>query len=439
VSLLVVGLSHRSAPVSLLERAALGTEAVGKLLGDAAGSAHVSEAVVVSTCNRTEVYAQVHKFHGALADLSELIALHAAVPLDELTPHLYVHYESRAVRHLFSVACGLDSMVVGEPQVLGQLRTALNAARQAHTAGRTLDGLVQQALRVGKRARSSTELDAAGRSVVTVALDAARATLGTLDGRRALVVGAGSMSALATLTLHRAGVTDITVANRTPERAQRLAAEVSGVAVPLDALPAALPGLDLLVTCTGSASVLIDAELLAARGDDRPLVVVDLALPRDVDPAARDLPGVTVVDLETIAASATADGYPSAVIDEVTSIVADEVAEYDARQRGEQVAPTVAALRAKAADVVSAELGRLDGRLPDLDRRARAEIARTVNRVVDKLLHAPTVRVKQFAREADGASYADALRELFDLDPAAVGVLCSPVDGDMAVPEGNGA
>jgi glutamyl-tRNA reductase len=422
VSVLVVGLSHRSAPVSLLEKAALSGDAQAKLLADVAASGHAVEALVLSTCNRVEVYAEVDKFHGALTDLSELLARHAGVPLESLTPHLYVHYEDRAVAHLFSVVCGLDSMVVGESQIVGQVKLALRQAQDARTTSRVLSGLVQQSLRVGKRARTETGIDRAGRSLVTAGLEVAARRLETLSGREVLIVGAGSMSALAATVASQSGAARVVVANRTLGNAKRLASSVGGAAVELDQLAAALVTADLVISCTGAVGHVLDANLVAAaqqQRNGRPLVLLDLALPRDVDPAVHDLDDVSVIDLETLAA-ALADTEHAADVEATRVIVADEVAAFLGWQRASSVAPTVVALRGMAEDVVVAELTRLAGRAPDLDDRTREEIESTVRRVVDKLLHAPTVRVKQFAEEPGGQSYADALSRLFDLDPKQV-------------------
>jgi len=422
VSVLVVGLSHRSAPVDLLERVALSPEGVTKLLADVLASDHATEALVLSTCNRVEVYAEVDKFHGGLAQASELLARRAGVDLDELTPHLYVHYEDRAVSHLFSVACGLDSMVVGESQVLGQVRLALRTAQDAGAAGHQLGSLAQQALRVGKRARTETGIDRAGRSLVTAGLEVAGQVLGPLDGTEVLVVGAGAMSALAATVVAQGGAARVVVANRTLTRAERVAAAVGGEAVPLESLPAALASADLVVSCTGAVGHVLDTAMLTAAvagRPDRPLVVLDLALPRDVDPAAHEVPGVTVVDLETLAGTLATSEH-AADVEATREIVVEEVAAFLGWQRAVSVAPTVVALRDMADSVVRAELVRLTGRLPDLDPHARAEIEHTVTRVVDKLLHAPTVRVKQLAEEPGGQSYADALNKLFGLDPKAV-------------------
>lgn len=420
MSVLVMGLSHRTGPVSLLERVSLGGDGLTKMLTDAANTENIREIAALSTCNRVELYAEVEKFHGGLADLSELLCRHTGLGLEQLRPHLYVHYEDRAVQHLFSVACGLDSMVVGESQILGQIKVALSQAQELGTAGRVLNDLVQQALRVGKLARSSTAIDQAGRSLVGLGLEQAADVLGTLAGRRALVVGAGSMSALAATSLVRAGVWDLVVANRTQERAERLAGALGARAVPMENVVAEIANVDLLVCCTGAVGHVLGVEDLALGRltTQTPLVVLDLAMPRDVDAQVAELPGVTLLDLATLAGAA-AGGSP-ADVDAVRRIVAAEVSSFSAGQRASQVAPTVAALRSMADDVVSAEMLRLRSRLPALDVRAQDEIARSVRRVVDKLLHGPTVRVKELAGGPDGETYAAALRELFDLDRSAV-------------------
>ncbi|MCX4737538.1 glutamyl-tRNA reductase [Streptomyces antibioticus] len=550
MSLLVVGLSHRSAPVSVLERASLSADAQLKLLQDTVAAEPATEAAVLATCNRIELYADVDKFHAGVAELSTLLAQHSGVGLDELTPYLYVHYEDRAVHHLFSVACGLDSMVVGEGQVLGQIKDSLARAQDLHTAGRLLNDLFQQSLRVGKRAHSETGIDRAGQSLVTFGLEqlaAGEDVSAWARGKKALVIGAGSMSSLAAATLARAGVAEVVVANRTFDRAERLAriltedesTDVPARAVPMESVPAELTRADIAVSCTGATGLVLTAEAIAAAvegrtgaatgasadlGEEGPsavralpstslgteencpldlpaaqrsgfsvlgeaavagmdaatleqhaawvdnatvdrrtavrrgpetdaelitalaataatvgriperrrpepaaalvrpepvLFLLDLAMPRDVDAAAHRLAGVRLVDIESLA-EASAGAPMAADVDQVRRIVGDEVAAFGAALRAAHITPTVVALRAMAADVVAGEIARLEGRLPGLDGKHRAEITQTVKRVVDKLLHAPTVRVKQLAAEPGGAGYADALRTLFDLDPETV-------------------
>ncbi|WP_066942222.1 glutamyl-tRNA reductase [Microtetraspora fusca] len=422
MSILVVGLSHRTAPVALLERVSVSGDALAKLLRDVRDEATVSEAMVVSTCNRVEVYADVDRFHGAVTAVTDLLATHCGIPQEQLTPHLYVQYEDRAVHHLFSVACGLDSMVVGEGQILGQIRVALRLAQDQDTVGSVLNELFQQALRVGKRAHADTAIDRAGASLVGVGLTLAERELGPIAGMRALVVGAGSMSALSAATLVRSGVTDIVIANRTYERAVRLAETVAGRAVRLDDVAAEIAEADLVISCTGAGMCLITADTVAgAVGRGRDLFLLDLALPHDIDPGVRALPGVTLVDLESMQQAGVADdigdGGRAEAIAAVQAIVTEEVAAYLEAARAARVTPTVVALRSKAAEVVEAEMGRLISRVPELEGRLRDEVAQTVNRVVDKLLHEPTVRVKRLASSPGGDQYADALRELFNLDP----------------------
>ena len=427
MNVLVIGLSHRTAPVSLLERVALSGEALTKLLVDASASEHIAEVAVLSTCNRVELYAVVEKFHGGLADLSEVLCRHTAIGLEQLRPHLYVHYEDRAVQHLFTVACGLDSMVVGESQILGQVRAALAVAQEHGGAGRVLNELVQRALRVGKRARTETGIDRAGRSLVGVGLGRAGQELGGLGGRRALVVGAGSMSALAATLLANENLGELVIANRTYPRAQRLAAGVGGRAIKMEQVPAALADADVVISCTGATELVLDAPMLAtaaAARAGRPQFLLDLALPRDIDPAAAALPGVTLLDLEALADADPEGGVPVEV-EAVRRIVAAEVAAFAAGQRANQIAPTVVALRTMADDVVSAEMLRLEAKLPGLDQKQRDEISKAVKRVVDKLMHGPTVRVKELASGPDGEAYATALRELFDLDRKAVQAVMS--------------
>jgi glutamyl-tRNA reductase len=427
VSLLVVGLSYRTAPLALLERATLSAAACRGLEARLCHSDHIAEAVVLSTCNRLEVYVEVSKFHGGVADVGEQVAVATGVSLPELTDHLYVHYETAAVAHLFSVVCGLDSMAVGEQQILGQVRLAMRAADDQGSLGRSLSAVLQHALRVGKRAHSETGLDRAGHSLVEAGLDQARTVLGPLAEATVLVVGAGAMSGLAVATLARAGFGDLMVANRTPERAERLAAGVGGRAVPLAALPQALASADLVLSCTGAVGYVVEvADAARARQSraGRPQVYVDLALPRDIAPEVSELDDVTVVDLEALGLRLVADQV-SADLADVRELITQEVAAFLGAQRAEAVAPTVVALRAMARTVVDAELARLAGRVGEIDERVRAELEQTVHRVVEKLLHTPTVRVKELAGEPGGSTYAEALRELFGLDLNAVSAVSS--------------
>lgn len=422
MSVLVIGLSHKTAPVATLERASVSGDALTKLVREVAQADSVAETFVISTCNRVEVYAEVDRFHGAVAAICELLARHCAMPAADLTPHLYVHYEDRAVRHLLTTASGLDSMVVGEAQILGQVRAAVKLAADLGTIGRSLRDLGRAALRAGKRVRAETGINQVGATVVSVALDLAveAHSVMNLQGRRVLVVGAGSMSALATALAVRAGAADVVLANRTRARAERLAARTAGASVVgLDELPDALAGTDVVISCTGAPGYVITSDMLPA-GTGRQLAILDLALPRDVDPAVAARPGVTLIGLDELAANSTV--AKASDLAGARTIIDQELARFQLANEAATVAPIVVALRAKAAGVVDAELTRLEGRLSGdrLSGHALDEVAQTLHRVVDKLLHAPTVRVKELAGSPAGEDYAAALRVLFDLDPRAI-------------------
>ena len=432
MSVLLFGVSHRSAPVSVLEQLSTDESDQAKIVDEVLQSSLVTEAMVLSTCNRVEVYAVVEAFHGGLSVIGQVLSEHSGMSLNDLTKYAYVRYAEAAVEHLFAVASGLDSAVIGEQQVLGQVRRAYAAAEANHTVGRTLHELSQRALSVGKRVHSETGIDSAGASVVSVALGMAETKLGDLAGCSAVVVGAGSMGALSAKHLARAGVERIHVVNRTLPRAKRLAHNIRelGVAAdafPLDHLPPVLTDADVVVCCTGAVRPVVslaDVHHALARREHQ-LVMCDLGMPRDIDPAVAGLPGVFVVDMDRIQREPSARAAASDA-DAARKIVAAEVANYLTGQRMAEVTPTVTALRQRAADVVEAELLRLDNRLPGLDATHRDEVAKTVRRVVDKLLHAPTVRVKQLASAPGGDSYAEALRELFELDQQAVDAVAGP-------------
>src|SRR6266545_630850 len=428
MSYLVVGISHRSSDLALLERVALDAEAATKLALTVQRAPSVSESAVLATCNRTEVYADVERFHAGMDDVTAVLSEVTGVPLIDLAEHLYVHFEEGAVAHLFQVAVGLDSMVVGESQILGQVKETLRVGQDLETVGPALNTLLQYALRVGKRARAETGIDAAGRSVVSAGLDAVAGPLGGLAGRSTLVVGAGSMAALAATTLQAAGAGRIVVANRNLARASTLAERVGGAAIPLEQVPRALAEADLAVSCTGARGVVLTEDMIrTATAGGRTLGVLDVALPHDVDKAVADLDGVTLVALADLVGAA---GGADDDIEDVRRIVHEETAAFEASRRAASVTPTVVALRAMASSLVEAELARLDRRLPDLGDVQREEVAHTIRRVVDKVLHTPTVRVKELAADPGGPTYADALRELFALDQSAVDAVTAPVAKD---------
>jgi len=418
---LVVGISHRSAPIALLERLAVVPGGAAKLVEDVLAYPHVSEATVVATCNRLEIYAAVDRFHGSVEDISQRLLEPAGESVETLIPNLYVHYDDGAVSHLFRVAAGLDSMAVGEAQILGQTRDALRLGQEQGSVGPVLNTLFQQALRVGKRAHAETGIDRAAPTLVSAALDRAA---GDLTGRRVAVVGAGAMAALSVATVVRRGATEVVVVNRTPERAERLAAEYGVRWAPLSAVGAEVAGADVVVACAGASGLLVTREAVAAAPG--PVALVDLALPHDIDPSVTELPGVTLVTLADLADELRAS-EAGAEVEAVRTIVAGEVEAFLSARRHASMTPTVVALRSMATSVVESEMERIERRLPGLDGATRAELRQTLRRVADKLVHQPTIRAKELG-DGGAVSYAAALAELFALDPEAVDAMTRPVE-----------
>jgi len=423
VSILVVSVSHKSTSVSDLAQLALDASASAKLAEQLIDSEHIDEAVVLSTCNRTELYASVSRFHGALDDATQALADIAGLRPGELRSLCAVFFDEGAVAHTFSVASGLDSLVVGESQILGQVKAALTLSQAHETVGTVLNSLFQQAIRVGKRVHTETGIGAAGRSLISAAYRLLTDELGALDGQRVLVVGAGAMAGLAARTAATDGAM-VTCANRTLARAERLAEAVGGKAVPLADLSQALAETDVLVTCTGARTFTIGVDDLAGtpvRG------IVDVALPADVAPEVT-AHGVCLVNLDRLVTDQP-DSASAQEIEDARDLVRDEVASFLGLRRAAQVAPTVVALRSMASAVVAGELRRLEARLPQLDDHEREQIQRSMRRIVDKLLHTPTVRVQELSAEPDAVDYAAALRVLFALDPQAVAAVMTPEVG----------
>jgi glutamyl-tRNA reductase len=419
MSVLVVGMSHTSAPIEVLEQVSLDTDASVKLAHLALETPFVTESVVISSCNRVEIYVEAERFHGAVEEVSRLLAEHAGLGRDELVRHVYVHYDDAAVAHLFEVAAGMDSMILGESQILGQVREALHSAQAESTVGPALNALFQQALRIGKRGHAETGIDRLAPSIVTAALAAAGDVINA-DNTGFLVAGAGKMAILTVRTLIDRGVDPdrITVANRTFERAQKLVDGFGVSAVRWEDMDATLAGADVLVSCTGSSAVVFDAPRIAARSG-RPIVLIDIAMPRDIDGAVRELDGVTLIDL-VVLADLTENAELEADVAQVRAIVEDEVRTFLAAKAASHITPTVVALRTMATDVVAAEVARVESRLGDLSPEDLAAVRQSLHRVAEKLIHTPTVRVQQLIDGPAGLTYADALADLFALDQAAV-------------------
>lgn len=424
MSVLVVGMSHRSAPVALLERLSM-DDAVQNEAGEVfTQQPSLSEAMIISTCNRLEVYAVTNAFHTGVNDVLRVLERFSGVDVAELRGYLYVRYADAAAEHLMRVASGLDSMVVGEQQIIGQVRAAYQDAAERGTIGPALHALAQSALHTGKRIHTETAIDDAGASMVTFALDEAMKAMGadTLEGKTALVLGAGAMSSLAATNLGKRGVSLLILANRTRSRAERLAehAREAGVAaevVDFSARAGALSRVDIAVSATASDGFTLTAEDISG-----PTTLVDLSLPRDIDDAVENLDGVTLINIEALHAKlADGDVNPGSTEEgsmarrRAEEIVAQEIANFSGEQRVRDVAPMVKQLRVNASQTAKAELDRLRSRLPQLDEDEFEEVSRTVKRVVDKLLHQPTVKIKELAASPDEVSYEIAIEELFGL------------------------
>ncbi len=419
MSVLVVGMSHKSAPLEVLEKVALDPSASIKLAQLVLETPFVTESVVVSTCNRVEIYVEAERFHGAVEEVSRLLAEHSGLDRDEFVRHVYVHFDEAAVAHVFGVAAGMDSMILGESQILGQVRDALLTAQTEATVGPALNALFQQALRIGKRGHAETGIDRLAPSIVTASLAAAGEIVDT-TGTRFLVAGAGTMAKLAIRTLIERGVTpgQIAIANRTHVRAQDLAIEWGVRALHWEDMGDELAAVDVLISCTGANGVVFDRQRIeAARG--RLSVLIDLALPRDIDSSARDIDGITLIDL-LVLSKMTENAELAADVLQVRSIVEEEVRTFLVAKAASHITPTVVALRTMATDVVDAEVARIEARLPDLTADELASVRQALRRVADKLIHTPTVRVQQLVDGTGGLTYAEALADLFALDQAAV-------------------
>ena len=419
MSVVVVGLNHRTVPLDLFERMTVAESLLPKALADLTSREHITEAVVLSTCNRIEVYAFAEKFHGGYQDIRGFFEDTSHVPPEEFSDHLTCLYDGDAARHLFAVASGLDSAVIGEHEILGQVRSSWETGAAEGAVGPVLNPLFRHALEVGKRVRTETAISRNITSVSQAAVAMAKERLDGLEGRRVLVVGAGEMGEGLARALHGGGVSEILVANRTWDRAVDVAARLSGTAVRLDELPRHLAEVDVLLTSTGASSVILehgDLNTVTGLRGGRDLLIVDIAVPRDVDPAAAGIDGITLLDMDDLRAFAEVGlAERRREITAVQAIVDAELDRYVDESTARSVAPIVAALRARGNEVRSGEFDRLVGRLGELDDRQREVVEALAAGIVGKLLHAPTVRLKDAAGTARGERLAEALRDLFDL------------------------
>lgn len=448
-SVLLVGLSFRSAPVTMLEQATVADADLPKMQLSLVDNDVISESLVLSTCNRMEFYTVANAFHSGLDHVVDTIAQFSGLETTQLEPHLYVHYADSAAEHMLKVASGLDSMVIGEQQIIGQLRSAYQSANETGTVGRTLHDLTQRALRTGKRVHSETAIDSAGASMVSFAVDQAlryiepaRALSAVVDdapssqplaGHRALIIGAGAMASLASTHLGRLGIDHVTVANRTLSRAENLVnhareAGVDASAVPLDGVADCLSAVDIVVSATGAVgNVVTERDVRAAMGAAGTKVLIDLSMPADIERSVADIDGVKLLNIEeltTMAGDQVQDEDPA------REIVADELQTFLEQQRAQSVVPTVKALRQKAGEVMAEELMTLERLTPDMSEADREAVVKSMKRVVDKLLHTPTVQAKKLSAGGQQVSYPDALAALFNLPNGMVDSVTQPGQTD---------
>ena len=430
MSMLVVGMSHQSAPVALLERLSMDDTVRNDTCEVLVSKPSLSEAMIVSTCNRLEVYTVTNSFHTGVQDVVKVLAGNSGVDEDELRGYLYVRYADAAAEHLLTVTAGLDSMVVGEQQIIGQVRTAYQLAAEQGAVGPRIHALAQSALHTGKRVHSETDIDEAGSSMVSFAFDQAMMAMGAVDlkGKTALVLGAGAMSSLAATQAGRLGIDKLIIANRTFDRAERLAGHAHEAGVHAEAIEfhrrtAVLDDVDVVISATGAQEFTLTKQDIPAGHN---LMIIDLSLPRDIDNAVAELDNVTLINIERLSDSLdAADTEVAGGADPqvaARAIVREELEAYSSAQRVREIVPAVAALRRRAADVVECELGRRQQKSPDLTDEQIGDVSQALKRVVDKLLHEPTVRAKKLAANSGTVSHETALQELFGLQLEGSGV-----------------
>ena len=421
MSIVVVGLNHKTAPVDVLERLSIPDERLAKALHQLSTYEHVLEGALLSTCNRIEAYAVVSKFHGGAQDLRNFFAEFCHVAPEDFTDHLYTYHDDGALRHLFRVAAGIDSMVVGESEILGQVRRAYQRAADEGLIHRVLGAAFRQTLRVGKRARTETSIGHNPVSVSSAAVELARRAWpdGSLEGKNVTIVGAGKMGRLAAQALKASGAGDVTVVNRSEERGRDLAETFGATSRSVDELSAVLAGSDIVICSTTAPQTVIDKPLLEhARRDagDRPLFVVDIAVPRDVDPAVAELPGVVLRDIDDLRGVVEGNvGARMGEVGRVEELIAEELDRFSQWQRSTEIAPTAAALVEKADAIRAAEMARIASHLDAMTPEQRDAVDHLSRRMVAKLLHAPLKSARDLAGSKQGQLYLTALQELFGL------------------------
>lgn len=425
MKVLLIGLSHKTAPVEIRERLDFSSNALRSALthfDSTHQQAHlpdVTEGIILSTCNRTEVYTAVRRPEVAVPAIIDLLSHACATPPGDFAEHLYILQDTAAIGHLFRVACGLDSMVLGEPQILGQITEAYEAALSQKASGTVLSHLFQAAIHAGKRARTETRISVNHASVSSVAASLAQQLLGDLTSRQLMLIGAGEMGEIAARALLRRGLTEVVVVNRTFENAEVLAQSLGGRASSFQQMPKLLPETDVIITATGAPHIILNKTMLIpamAERPDRPLFIIDIAVPRDVDSNVTELPNVHLRDIDDLQEQA-ADSVREREqeVPGVEAIVAEELEHALVWLSTLDVVSTITDLRQQLEELRLLELDRLFHKL-ELDERQRELIAGMSHRLINKILHKPTLRLKYEATYGDGPAYTSTVRQLFDLE-----------------------
>ena len=419
MSIVVLGVNYHTSPVTLLEKVMIPVPAMSGALRDLSEHSDIREVVILSTCNRTEVYAVAERFHSAHADILEFLCATSGLSADEIAPHLYSQYDEEAVVHLFEVTAGIDSAVLGETEIVGQVRDAWDFAMKQGTSRSTLNLLFRYALESGKRARTETGISRSTASVAHAAVEMSEEILGTLRGKRVLVVGAGEMGEGVAGALSRAGTESITVLNRTAARAQVLATKIGALVADFSNLESELGTVDVVVTCTGAGEIIIDHDLMkrVRQVHSNPVLLVDIALPRDVAASVSELPGVTLRDLDHLSEWAQRGiDKRSSEVGQVRVIIGEEVDRFLLDQTQRQAAPLVAQLRRFVEDIRQAEVDRFDASLAAMTPEQRELVESISHGIINKMLHAPSVRLREAAGTPQGERLSAAVRDLFSLE-----------------------
>jgi glutamyl-tRNA reductase len=421
MNIIVVGLSHKTAPVEIRERVAFAPTAMEKPLHELLALPTVTEGLIVSTCNRVELYACSRDTEACIGQLKRFLASFHNIPLEQLESHLYDYQGEDAIRHVFRVSSSLDSMVIGEPQILGQIKTAYGYATEFKTVGLILNRFLHKAFSVAKRVRTETDIASNAVSVSFAAVELARKIFGSLEDKKVLLIGAGEMCELAARHFLNNGAASVTVTNRTFERAVKLAEEFQGQAVPFDEFPQRLHQIDIVLTSTGAPNFILGHEKMEEvirKRKNKPMFLIDIAVPRDIDPKVNKIDNIYLYDVDDL------QGVVQANLKErhkeakkAEAIIDQEIGQFYRWIGNLEVVPTIVALRKKFEEIRQGELQKTFANLKDLDNKERQAIEAMTSAIINKVLHQPTTVLKQAQDNSSSSEYVDAVRSLFALEP----------------------